>query len=111
MVHLHIQKSNNDVPLLVLPAAAGRPRDAVGVCASELDDPQLALFLARLLEPSPGPLLRHTLADELLPREAPLPASFLTALHQDKQTCQGMRTCCNFPKVCFAWWTALFLHI
>ena len=50
--------------------AAGHLRDAVGVCARELNDPQLALFLARLLEPTPGPLLRHTLADELLPRAA-----------------------------------------
>lgn len=49
--------------------AAGQLRDAVGVCANELADPQLAIFLCRLLEPTPGPLLRHLLADELLPRE------------------------------------------
>ncbi|BDA47164.1 probable DmX-like protein 2 at C-terminar half [Coccomyxa sp. Obi] len=47
---------------------AGQLRDAVGVCANELADPQLAIFLCRLLEPTPGPLLRHLLADELLPR-------------------------------------------
>ena len=41
----------------------------MGVCAHELADPQLALFLARLLEPTPGPLLAHVLAEELLPRE------------------------------------------
>jgi hypothetical protein len=56
-----------------LACAAGHLRDAVGVCARELGDPQLALLLARLLEPSPGPLLHHTLAEELLPREPPLP--------------------------------------
>lgn len=44
----------------------------MGVCAHELADPQLALFLARLLEPTPGPLLRHLLSDVLLPRAPPL---------------------------------------
>ncbi len=48
--------------------AAGQLRDAVGVCANELADPQLAIFLCRLLEPAGGPLLQHLLADELLPR-------------------------------------------
>jgi hypothetical protein len=40
------------------------------VCANELADPQLAIFLCRLLEPQGGPLLDHLLSDELLPRES-----------------------------------------
>lgn len=44
-------------------------KDAVGVCAHELADPQLAIFLARLLEPKQGALLSHLLANDLLPRK------------------------------------------
>ncbi len=59
--------------------AAGEHKDAVGVCAREMDDPQLALFLARLLDGraspagaagstvAPGPLLRGVVTAELLP--------------------------------------------
>jgi RAVE protein 1 C terminal len=58
--------------------AAGALKDAVGVCAREMGDPQLALFLARLLDakPStatgsgpaaPGPLLQGVITTELLP--------------------------------------------
>ncbi len=43
--------------------------DAVGVCAHELADPQLAIFVARLLEPEQGALLGNLLANELLPRK------------------------------------------
>ncbi|KAL0019249.1 hypothetical protein WJX77_001067 [Trebouxia sp. C0004] len=45
----------------------GALQDAVGVCAHELGDPQLALFLARLLEGEQGPLQQALLAKELLP--------------------------------------------
>jgi hypothetical protein len=51
----------------------GHLKDAVGVCANELADPQLAIFLCRILEPGsgqPGPMLRHLLNDELLPSES-----------------------------------------
>lgn len=46
--------------------AGGAHRDAVGVCAHELKDPQLALFLARLLEGPQGPLQQALISDELL---------------------------------------------
>ncbi|KAK9832643.1 hypothetical protein WJX81_006635 [Elliptochloris bilobata] len=47
---------------------AGRPGDAVGVCARELGDPGLAALLARLLDGADGrPLLRHLLQTDLLP--------------------------------------------
>ncbi len=49
--------------------AGGHLRDAVGVCAHELADPQLAIFVARLLEPDQGALLSSLLAKELLPRK------------------------------------------
>ncbi len=39
----------------------------MGVCAHELGDPQLALFLARLLEGEQGPLQQALLTKELLP--------------------------------------------
>ena len=47
--------------------AGGAYKDAVGVCAHELGDPQLALFLARLLEGGQSPLQQHLLSQELLP--------------------------------------------
>lgn len=47
--------------------AGGRLKDAVGVCAHELADPQLAIFVARLLEPQQQGLLSNLLANELLP--------------------------------------------
>lgn len=45
----------------------GAYKDAVGVCAHELGDPQLALFLARILEGGQSPLQQHLLSQELLP--------------------------------------------
>ena len=39
----------------------------MGVCAHELGDPQLALFLARLLEGEQGPLQQSLLSKELMP--------------------------------------------
>ena len=53
-------------------AAGGHLKDAVGVCARELADPQLAIFVARLLEPQQSGLLSDLLANELLPRGPPL---------------------------------------
>ena len=47
--------------------AAGSHRDAVGVCGHEMRDPQLALFLARLLEPGNPQLQRDVIEDRLLP--------------------------------------------
>ena len=52
--------------------AGGHLKDAVGVCAHELADPQLAIFVARLLEPQQSGLLSDLLANELLPRGPPL---------------------------------------
>lgn len=52
-----------------MPCAGGHLKDAVGVCAHELADPQLAIFVARLLEPEQGALLGNLLANELLPRK------------------------------------------
>ena len=88
--------------------AAGQLRDAVGVCANELADPQLAIFLCRLLEPAGGYLLQHLLADELLPRVSISSSSFtknthihecrsqtvLQELHQDKNNGLWQRGAC-----------------
>ena len=46
--------------------------DAVGVCAHEVGDPQLALFLARVLEGEQGPLQHALLTKHLVPGGAPL---------------------------------------
>lgn len=35
-------------------AAGGSFKDAIGVCAHEMGDPQLALFIGRLLQAAPG---------------------------------------------------------
>ena len=48
-------------------------KDAVGVCAHELADPQLAIFVARLLEPKQGALLSDLLTNDLLPRKHAYP--------------------------------------
>ena len=48
-------------------AAGGAYKDAVGVCAHEMKDPQLALFLARLLEGEHGPLQQNLISGDLLP--------------------------------------------
>ena len=50
--------------------AAGSNRDAVGVCGHEMRDPQLALFLARLLEPGNPQLQQEVIEDRLLPGPA-----------------------------------------
>lgn len=51
-------------------------KDAVGVCANEMEDPQLALFLCRLLEGGEGPLQRYVLQSELIPgKQASNPSS------------------------------------
>ncbi len=47
--------------------AAGSNKDAVGVCGHEMRDPQLALFLARLLEPGNPQLQQEIIDDRLLP--------------------------------------------
>lgn len=52
---------------LTCECTGGAYKDAVGVCATELGDPQLALFLARLLEGGQSPLQHHLLSRELLP--------------------------------------------
>ena len=54
---------------VIFPCTGGHLKDAVGVCAHELADPQLAIFVARLLEPKEGALLSNLLANELLPRK------------------------------------------
>ena len=61
-------------------AAGGHLKDAVGVCAHELADPQLAIFVARLLEPQQRGLLSDLLANELLPCRQPLLHSCKTHL-------------------------------
>lgn len=48
----------------------GNPKDALGVCATEMGDPQLALFVARILEPQCGPLTTRLIQHELLPGTA-----------------------------------------
>ncbi len=50
-------------------AAGGAQQDAVGVCAQELQDPQLALFLCHMLEGPMGPLQHHLITSQLLPRK------------------------------------------
>jgi hypothetical protein len=74
----HQAETLQSEPLLRL-HAAGEHKDAVGVCAREMGDPQLALFLARLLDGkaspagapgstvAPGSLLRGVISRELLP--------------------------------------------
>lgn len=37
------------------------------MCATEMADPQLALFVARILEPQCGPLTTRLIQHELLP--------------------------------------------
>lgn len=44
--------------------------DAVSVCAREMGDPQLALFLARILETPQQSLVRQIVQKELLPGAA-----------------------------------------
>ena len=56
--------------------AGGAQQDAVGVCAQELQDPQLALFLCHMLEGPQGPLQHHLISSQLLPRK--LSSSFLS---------------------------------
>ena len=60
--------------------AGGHLKDAVGVCAHELADPQLAIFVARLLEPQQRGLLSDLLANELMPCRQPLLHSCKTHL-------------------------------
>jgi hypothetical protein len=48
-------------------AAGGQPQDALSVCAREMGDPQLALFLGRLMETTQQPLLPALVKKELLP--------------------------------------------
>lgn len=48
--------------------AGGAQQDAVGVCAKEIEDPQLALFLCHMLEGPQGPLQHHLITTHLLPR-------------------------------------------
>ena len=46
----------------------GGVRDAVNVCVKHLDDPQLAVALARVLEPENcGPILKELLTNVILP--------------------------------------------
>ena len=47
----------------------GAQQDAIGVCAKEIDDPQLALFLCHMLEGPQGPLQHHLITNQLLLRE------------------------------------------
>ena len=48
--------------------AGGAQQDAVGVCAKEIEDPQLALFLCHMLEGPQGPLQHHLITTHMLPR-------------------------------------------
>ena len=59
--------------LVGVECTGGAYKDAIGVCAHELGDPQLALFLARLLEGGQGSLQQHLLSQELLPGHSMLP--------------------------------------
>ena len=63
----------------------GAFQDAVGVCAHELGDPQLALFLARLLEGEQGPLQQALLTKELLPGQ---PLLRCPQYHSVNQSCR-----------------------
>ena len=49
--------------------AGGQLLDAVGVCAQEMGDPQLALFLGRIMESPEQPLVSQIVHKELLPGE------------------------------------------
>ena len=51
--------------------AGGQLADAVGVCAREMGDPQLALFLGRIMESPEQPLVRQIVHKELLPGQSP----------------------------------------
>lgn len=50
--------------------AGGQALDAVSVCAREMGDPQLALFLARLMETPDLRLVRDIVHKDLLPGAA-----------------------------------------
>ena len=67
--------------------AGGRSHDAVGVCAHELADPQLGLFLARLLSDSTN-ALAALINQELLPG---------ASQEQIWTTCQAQLTQDRFP--------------
>lgn len=47
---------------------AGSPKDAITVCLRQLDDWQLAVALARVVEDEPaGPLLKWVMEDTVIP--------------------------------------------
>ena len=89
--------------------AAGAHKDAVGVCAREMGDPQLALLLARLLdaaaaekagasaraEQEAGPLLRHLITTELLPGAAELAACTNAPACMHECGCGNLGLCCR----------------
>ena len=83
------------VTCLCLWSAAGRPGDAVGVCAHELGDPGLAALLARLLDGCDGgPLLRHLLQSDLLPGAPRAPPCVWAALGFKLQGSWSAGRCC-----------------
>ncbi|KAL0048506.1 hypothetical protein WJX82_004799 [Trebouxia sp. C0006] len=78
----------------------GALQDAVGVCAHELGDPQLALFLARLLEGEQGTLQQALLTKELLPGAQALKDTWAECLltwlqGQPAEALQGLMAPCE----------------
>ena len=59
------------------------------MCAHELADPQLAIFVARLLEPEQGVLLGNLLASELLPREHAVTHMLVNTLSRHRAFCSS----------------------
>ena len=93
--HLHLVSSFSETYLMLqvhmqcqafgwltcVGCVGGAYKDAVGVCAHELGDPQLALFLARLLEGGQSPLQQHLLSQELLPGHSMLHCFAIYIVH------------------------------
>lgn len=67
-MHMTLMRAHDMIyPMVVSAPAGGAYKDAIGVCAHEMQDPQLALFLARLLEGEQGPLQQSLICQDLLP--------------------------------------------
>ena len=63
------QRAHVGLSAALLWYAGGQLLDAVGVCAQEMGDPQLALFLGRIMESPEQPLVSQIVHKELLPGE------------------------------------------
>lgn len=99
MAH-HDEGARGDLNPWCLPLhrAGGSLKDALGVCAHELADPQLALFVSRVFENKIGPSTRHLIEKELLPGGLPYSTVlccqfFLPTCHLSAFSCLSLALC------------------